>query len=168
MAWPRRSAEDAEQGEGVTTAKTPTVDATLEPDLLAEVKAVADHLRELEARLNRRSNGLAGRSTAEPGVAPAAEMPRARDLSDELQAERDAEDASQRVQRIISAAEATAAEIRARAEADGARIRDAAHADGRRLFEAIEALRPATLELEHALDRVLSALGEILDFDPRG
>lgn len=147
------------------TAKTQVVSATVEPDLLAEVKAVADHLRELEARLNRRAHPPLG--NREAGVADHAEVPKANGMSDEARAERDAEDASQRVQRIISAAEATATEIRERAEADAARIRDAAHADGRRLFDAVGALRPATMELEAVLDRVLSTLADVLDFDAR-
>jgi cell division septum initiation protein DivIVA len=150
-----------------------TVDPGSSPpasDLLDEVNAVAQHLRELQKRIG--------------GYGPREEL-EARSVSPPLGGEppgnglgRHAVDASEHVASIIAAAEAAAAEIRARAEATAseilanaesaaARIREEARSDERRLFEAIDALRPATAEFQHALERVHDAAVAVLMSYPR-
>jgi cell division septum initiation protein DivIVA len=171
MAWPEGSSEapgfhaerDLDGGEEESSSPPAS-------ELLDEVNAVAQHLRELQKRLG---GYHAREESSQPPAGPAigGESP-GNGLG------RQAEDASEHVASIIAAAEAAAAEIRMRAEATAseilanaesaaARIREEARSDERRLFEAIDALRPATAEFQHALERVHDAAVAVLMSYPR-
>ena len=181
MALPEESLEDAGYhmpdgaGEGESEAREPGY-ATGE--LLAEVNAVAQHLRDLQSRL-----GAYGHRGGEEG--PGGEHGSRIQAQEESRpppsdGPHESPAAAARATAIIGAAEATAAEITARAEAAaaeilasaeaaGARIREEARVDERRLFEAIDALRPATAELQQALERVHdAAVAALMSYPPGG
>lgn len=160
MPWTNRASEEAQDEpeqwsrasvEEETEVKTETA------DLLAEVNAVARHLRDLQERLSTEHLAVV-REGPEVDVEIAPPAPGLRGHKHE------ADEASRRVQAIIGAAERTAAEIRSRAEADAARIRQQAEADEGRIFESIEGLRPAIVELQQALERVMDALGVVFAY----
>jgi hypothetical protein len=145
--WSRSSIDEEGEGRSETA------------DLLAEVNAVARHLRDLQERLSTEHLAV---------VHDPAEEVREVELAPQAGAlqthKHEADEASRRVQAIIGAAERTAAEIRSRAETDAVRIRDQAEADEGRIFESIEGLRPAIVDLQHALERVMEAIGVVFAY----
>jgi hypothetical protein len=157
MPWTNRAPEEAqddpEQWSGSTVEEEPEVKSET-AELLAEVNAVARHLRDLQDRLSSEHLAVA-REVPEPVVEVA---PPTAGLHGH---KHEADEASRRVQAIIGAAERTAAEIRSRAETDAVRIRDQAEADETRIFESIEGMRPAIVDLQHALERVMEALAAV-------